>query len=200
MGTARYHKLIKSALCSCFPNGLISGTVPLADRGKEGPCCPPELPTNPCQHWDESCDWAEEALCQGRPLCLKQCLLPSVCPFPGTAETTPVPNTKATTRSHLPRGLQSPSLASEGPVLLLVPRGARDTHVTKAADATWSPDSITSATVTGATAKPIEAPLLEKEPGPSSAPTPNQKPHYLCHPGVSGSRTAPPPWPGHAQR
>lgn len=63
-------------------------------------------------------------------------------------------------KAHDPGDLQSP-------VLPLVPRGARDTHVTKATDATWSPDSVTSATVTGATAKPIKAPLLEKEPEPS---------------------------------
>lgn len=175
VGTARYHKLIKSALCSCFPSGLVSGTVPQADRGREGPCCPPELLTNPCQRWDESCDWAEEALSQCRPLCLKQRLLPSICPFPSTAERTPVPSTEPTTHSHLPGDLQSPSLANEGPTLPLVPQGAGDTHVTKAADATCSPDSVTSATVTSATAKPIRAPLLEKEPKPSSALTLDQR-------------------------
>lgn len=94
-----------------------------------------------------SCDWAEEALSQCRPLCLKQRLLPSICPFPSMAESTPVPSTEPTTHSHLPGDLQSPSPASEGPVFPLVPLGAGDTHVTKAADATCSPDSVTSAMV-----------------------------------------------------
>lgn len=49
-------------------------------------------------------------------------------------------------------------------------------------------------------AKPIKAPLLQKEPEPSSALTLDQRPHCLCHPGVDGSRAAPHPGPGHAQQ
>lgn len=155
MGTARYHKLIKSALCSCSPSSLVSGTVPSAERGREGPRCPPELPTDPCWRWDKSRELGGGSTPPSQaPLPKTLRLLPSICPFPSVAEATPLPTMPAArvppaagNGYHLPRTCSSPNPGgreARAP-MSSVAWGARDTHVTKAADAAWSPASVTSA-------------------------------------------------------